>query len=149
MPVPAVLSEGIKEADVKNFAEKATAHINKGLGECMVLPQTTSAARPAPQVRWMCRSTTPPASPSWPVPPSPHPLPTPRRSGPPAAYARRLATGREPVLTGSVVGVLYFVGRLAGLVSIVGLAYTAVLAAFTAPKASAWGGGPCLHRLLR
>ncbi|PSC72227.1 reticulon B2 [Micractinium conductrix] len=81
VPVPAVLSEGIKEADVKNFAEKATAHINKGL-----------------------------------------------------AYARRLATGREPVLTGSVVGVLYFVGRLAGLVSIVGLAYTAVLAAFTAPK---------------
>lgn len=50
------------------------------------------------------------------------------------AYANRLATGREPVLTGSVVGVLYVVGRLAGAVSIVGLAYSAVLGAFTAPK---------------
>lgn len=58
----------------------------------------------------------------------------------PAAYANRLATGREPVLTGSVVGVLYVVGRLAGAVSIVGLAYSAVLGAFTAPKVGARPG---------
>ncbi|KAL4450106.1 hypothetical protein ABPG77_010775 [Micractinium sp. CCAP 211/92] len=50
------------------------------------------------------------------------------------AYANRLATGREPVLTGSVVGALYVAGRLAGAVSIFGLAYSVVLGAFTAPK---------------
>lgn len=51
-----------------------------------------------------------------------------------AAYAHRLATGREPALTGSVVGVLYAVGRLAGIVSLLTLAYTAVIAAFAGPK---------------
>lgn len=60
----------------------------------------------------------------------------------PAAYANRLATGREPVLTGSVVGALYVAGRLAGAVSIFGLAYSVVLGAFTAPKVSQ-AGWPC------
>lgn len=50
------------------------------------------------------------------------------------AYANRLATGREPLLTGSVVGVLYVVGKVAGMVSILTLAYLSLLAAFTAPK---------------
>ena len=48
--------------------------------------------------------------------------------------AHRLATGREPVLTGSTVGALYVVGRLAGVFSLVGLAYAGVLALFTLPK---------------
>ena len=51
-----------------------------------------------------------------------------------AAFANRLASGKEAALTGAVVGVLYFVGKLAGIFSLLGLAYTAVLAAFTLPK---------------
>lgn len=58
-----------------------------------------------------------------PCPPAPH-----------AAFAHRLATGREPVLTGTVAGALYAVGRLAGLLSLLSLAYAAVLAAFVVPK---------------
>lgn len=59
---------------------------------------------------------------------------------PPAAFAHRLATGREPVLTGSVVGVLYAVGRLAGMLSLLTLAYLAVVAAFVLPKVGLpWG----------
>ena len=55
--------------------------------------------------------------------------------------AHRLAAGREPVLTGSVVGGLYVVARLAGALSIVGVAYTGVLALFTLPKARRGAGG--------
>ena len=61
----------------------------------------------------------------------------------PAAYGNRLATGREPMLSGTVVGIAYLVGRLAGIFSLVGLAYGAALAAFTLPKVSQlWPLGP-------
>lgn len=65
------------------------------------------------------------------------------RAPTPAAIVHRLATGREPVLTGSVVTVLYIVARLAGLFSLLGLAYTGVLALFTVPKVRGrwWEGG--------
>ena len=33
MPVPAVLRNGVAEADVKKVAERATVHVNQGLGE--------------------------------------------------------------------------------------------------------------------
>ena len=38
------------------------------------------------------------------------------------------------MLTGSVAGALYTVARLAGLLSLLSLAYAAVLAAFIVPK---------------
>jgi Reticulon len=49
-------------------------------------------------------------------------------------YAYRLANGREPALTGAAAGALYFVARLASTFSLLGLAYMAVLAAFSVPK---------------
>ena len=69
-------------------------------------------------------------------------MPPSRRCSPPpclpasprAAFAHRLATGREPVLTGTVAGGMYAVGRLAGLLSLLSLAYATVLAAFVVPK---------------
>lgn len=33
VPVPAVLREGVSEADLKRLAEKGTVYVNKGLGE--------------------------------------------------------------------------------------------------------------------
>ncbi|KAI7836748.1 hypothetical protein COHA_009386 [Chlorella ohadii] len=81
VPVPRLLKEGVSEGQAKDYAAKATVHVNKGL-----------------------------------------------------SFAHRLATGREPVLTGTVAGALYAVGRLAGLLSLLSLAYAAVLAAFVVPK---------------
>jgi hypothetical protein len=47
------------------------------------------------------------------------------------------------MLSGTVVGIAYLVGRLAGIFSLVGLAYGAALAAFTLPKVSQlWPLGP-------
>ncbi len=42
----------------------------------------------------------------------------------PAAYAHRLATGKDAALTGMSIGVLYIVAKLSALFSIIGLAYT-------------------------
>ena len=52
------------------------------------------------------------------------------------------------MLSGTVIGLAYLVGRLAGIFSLVGLAYGAALAAFTLPKVSqlwpVWPlGGSC------
>lgn len=81
VPVPRLLKEGVSEAQAKDYAAKATVHINKGL-----------------------------------------------------SFAHRLATGREPVLTGTVAGALYAVARLAALFSLLSLGYGLVLAAFVVPK---------------
>ncbi|KAL4853081.1 Reticulon-like protein B4 [Chlorella vulgaris] len=50
------------------------------------------------------------------------------------AFVNRLAGGRDPTLTFSVATSLYLVGKLSGLLSILGLAYALVVAAFTLPK---------------
>ena len=34
VPVPRLLKEGVSEAQAKDYAAKATVHINKGLCEC-------------------------------------------------------------------------------------------------------------------
>lgn len=51
-----------------------------------------------------------------------------------AAFVNRLAGGRDPTLTFSVATSLYLLGKLSGLLSILGLAYALVVAAFTLPK---------------
>ncbi|GAB4818885.1 hypothetical protein N2152v2_005931 [Parachlorella kessleri] len=50
------------------------------------------------------------------------------------AFAHRLATGREAALSGSAIAFLYTVAKVSSLFSLVGLAYTVVLLAFTLPK---------------
>ena len=164
MSVPLVFKEGISEGQAKAYAEKATAYINKGLGEPANQRRWQELNQPPPCARggsWRPESAQPqfsracssaiyclvpckalPASllalPSSFCPPIPPLLPP-----APAAYGNRLATGREPMLSGTVVGIAYLVGRLAGIFSLVGLAYGAALAAFTLPKVSQlWPLGP-------
>ena len=60
------------------------------------------------------------------------------------------------MLTGTVAGGLYAVGRLAGLLSLLSLAYATVVAAFVVPKVrraaglwstlSSWEGCCCMPR---
>lgn len=50
------------------------------------------------------------------------------------AFAHRLATGREAALSGTAIAFLYVVAKVSSLFSLVGLAYTVVLLAFTLPK---------------
>lgn len=49
MPVPLVLREGVKASDAKDVAEKATVHINRGLGKGLASPP---AVLPAPHPFW-------------------------------------------------------------------------------------------------
>lgn len=81
VPVPRLLREGLSEAEVKGYAEKATVYVNKGL-----------------------------------------------------AYTHRLATGKDAALSGVAIAFLYAVAKLSGVFSLIGLAYTVVLAGFSLPK---------------
>lgn len=118
VPVPRLLKEGITESQTRAAAEKAAAYINKGLGKGLALQCLHEL--PLMHVEGsvqggisMCSSSS---------------------STLLAAIANRLASGKETKLTGAVVTALYVVARISGLVSLLGLVYTIVLAAFTLPK---------------
>lgn len=40
MPVPDIIKNGVKDSDVKAFADQATVYINKGLGKYSCETQT-------------------------------------------------------------------------------------------------------------
>lgn len=50
------------------------------------------------------------------------------------ALTNRLATGREPMLSGLTVGALYLVARASSYLSILGLSYGTLVLLFTGPK---------------
>jgi hypothetical protein len=157
----------VSEAQTKAVAEKATLYINKGLGEpwaagshwaatlaclCPLTPLVPCRAWLQNQKCIVAVSNRifgiAPCIGHRSCPYLPRLL-----SYHATAFVNRLAGGRDPTLTFSVATSLYLVGKLSGLLSILGLAYALVVAAFTLPKVRSaslvWGRvqawlAPCL-----
>lgn len=145
VPVPALLREGLSEAEVRAYAEKATVYVNKGLGALGGWAALRGRAgvlhenqRPCAASRWqgVCQAVGLAAA----LPYIGTPLVECHRTATAAAaaYAHRLATGKDAALSAAAIAALYAVAKLSALFSLVGLAYTGEWAA---RRAGGWVGG--------